>query len=225
MSQRRKALVMLGVMCTTAGVGWALKPGERTRKDKQDFVLEQLVPESFGSWRLIPAAVTTVNPQAQELLDKLYSQILERTYVDQDGYPIMLAIAYGADQRGTLEAHKPEICYPAQGFKVRRNEAAQLDTLYGNIPVRRLDTVSAQREEPVTYWFTVANNTVQSKVDKRLLEIRLALTGQVPDGMLFRVSSIDTDPAQAWAKQAAFVNALLAAIPASSRAKLAGLKA
>ena len=27
-------------------------------------------------------------------------------------------MAYGDDQRGGLQAHRPEVCYPAQGFKV-----------------------------------------------------------------------------------------------------------
>lgn len=47
-----------------------------------------------------------VNPQTQELLDKLYSQILTRTYVNAKGYRIMLSLAYGSDQRGALQAHK-----------------------------------------------------------------------------------------------------------------------
>jgi len=53
-------------------------------------------------------------------LDKLYSQILNRVYVNATGYRIMLLLAYGSDQHGSLQADKPEVCYPAQGFALQR---------------------------------------------------------------------------------------------------------
>ena len=81
--------------------------------------LEPTVPQSFGDWTELPdQPAQVVNPQTKELLDTLYSQILTRTYVNKDGYRIMLSMAYGDDQRGGLQAHRPEVCYPAQGFKV-----------------------------------------------------------------------------------------------------------
>ena len=49
------------------------------------------------------------------------------------------------------------------------------------------------RNEPVTYWLTVGDQVITNKFDKRIAEIRLGLTGQIPDGLLFRVSSIDND--------------------------------
>jgi hypothetical protein len=49
------------------------------------------------------------------------------------------------------------------------------------------------------------------------------LTGRIPDGLLFRVSSIDPDPARAWRKQDEFVGQLLAALPPAERWCLSGL--
>ena len=51
----------------------------------------------------------------------------------------MLSMAYGDDQRGGLQAHRPEVCYPAQGFKLGKVEDGSLSTSFGNIEVRRLD--------------------------------------------------------------------------------------
>lgn len=223
MNRRRQALTVFGLLCGVSAVGAMLRPQERSRKTAPDFLLTDLVPKQFNGWRELPRQVTTVNPQTQELLDKLYSQILERTYVNADGYVIMLAIAYGADQRGSLEAHKPEVCYPAQGFVVKQNIDGEVNTSYGSIPVKQLDTVSGTRHEPLTYWFVVANNAVQSKVDKRMVELRLILTGQIADGMLFRVSSIDQNKVVAWQKQQDFIRNLLAAVPKETRSRLAGL--
>ena len=48
-----------------------------------------MIPKHFGDWHEKPF-VYVVNPQAQELMDKLYSETLSRTYVNSSGYHIML---------------------------------------------------------------------------------------------------------------------------------------
>jgi EpsI family protein len=186
--------------------------------------LEAMIPKQFGDWREeIQRNVQVVNPQTQELLDKLYSQILNRTYVNPSGYRIMLSIAYGSDQKGSLQAHKPEVCYPAQGFVLKKNEAGLLVTAFGEIPVRRLFTVLGPREEPVTYWFTVGDKAVQGTTQKRLQDLKYGLTGRIPDGMLFRVSSIDPDQTRANRVQDQFVSQLLQAVTPAERKRLSGL--
>jgi EpsI family protein len=45
-------------------------------------------------------------------------------YVNASGYRIMLSLAYGSDQRGALQAHKPEVRYPAQGFTLHGRSGA-----------------------------------------------------------------------------------------------------
>jgi EpsI family protein len=62
--------------------------------------------------------------------------------------------------------------------------------------VRRLFTSKGSREEPLTYWFTVGDRAVQGW-NARLVELSYTLTGQIPDGLLFRVSSIDADQTRA----------------------------
>jgi EpsI family protein len=86
-----------------------------------------------------------------------------------------------------------------------------------------LSTSLGQRQEPVTYWFTVGDRVVRNKFEQRLVELRLGLTGQVPDGLLFRVSSIDANPTHAYQVHDAFVKAMLAAVPPVSRTRLSGL--
>jgi EpsI family protein len=200
------------------------RPGAKLANELPAIVLESAIPRQFGDWReLTQGVVQVVNPQTQELLDKLYSQILTRTYVNSGGYRIMLSIAYGSDQRGAMQAHKPEVCYPAQGFTVQKNVAGVLTTALGDIPVRRLSTTLGPRQEPVTYWFTVGDTAIQGKLQKRLADLRYGLTGRIPDGMLFRVSSIDSDPVRAYRFQDLFVDQLLAAVSVDERKRLSGL--
>src|SRR6185295_12258569 len=189
--------------------------------------LEAMIPTQFGEWREDQQrAVQVVNPQIQEMLDKqIYSQILTRSYVNSDGYRIMLSLVYGTDvrARGSLQAHKPEACYAAQGFVIRSNEAGLLATASGSIPVRRLFATLGPRQEPLIYWFTVGGTAVQGTLEKRLVDLRYAFTGRIPDGMLFRVSSIDADQAAAYQMQELFVNQLLHAVSPVERARLSGL--
>jgi len=215
----------IGLLMLLASVGAMLaKPRITVVASGQTISLENLVPAQFGDWHEDPGGVVqVVNPQTQALLDKIYSQILNRNYIHKSGYRIMLSIAYGTDQRGSLSVHKPEVCYPAQGFTVKENRPAAITTEFGEIPARRILTELGPRREPVTYWFTVGDRAIQSKLEKRLETLRLGLTGQIPDGLLFRVSSIDADPARAFRMQEDFVKQLLSEVPPPSRKRLAGL--
>ena len=218
------AMIMAVLMCGAAAGGIAGRPGTKAADRGNAISLETAVPKNFGEWKELPdQKAQVVNPQTQELLDKLYSQILSRTYVNKEGYRIMLSMAYGDDQRGGLQAHRPEVCYPAQGFKLGKIEDGALPTSYGNIDVRRLTTTLGQRYEPVTYWLTVGDQVIKNKFDQRIAEIRLGLTGQIPDGLLFRVSSIDTNTERAFAMQQKFAADMLAAVPVETRRQLSGL--
>jgi EpsI family protein len=220
----RIPIVLAALMALAAVAGWAAWPAAKPPGTAPRYVLEDTVPRQFGEWRLVPeGGAQVVNPQTKELLDKLYSQILSRTYVNPQGYRVMLSLAYGDEQRGDLQAHKPEVCYPAQGFKLLSNEPAQVATPFGGIAARRLSTSLGARKEPVTYWFTMGDRAVKSKFEQRLVEIRLGLTGEVPDGLLFRVSSIDDTPQRAFRIQEAFVGDLLKAVPVRDRLRLSGL--
>lgn len=217
------ALIIGALMTGASFVGVWSKPAVKLSSERTQ-TLAMIVPKQFGDWREEPQRVVqVVNPQAQELLDKLYSEILTRVYVNAAGYRVMLSLAYGTDQRGSLQVHKPEVCYPAQGFVVKQNEPAILSTRFGPIPVRRLYTTMSDRHEPVTYWLNVGDEAVQGALQKRLVEIRLGLTGRIPDGMLFRVSSIDADKARAYRYQEEFVNDLLESVTPSARKRLSGL--
>lgn len=224
MPTKRTSILLAAVMCITAVGSVAVRPDATVAQKGEAISLEAIVPKDFGDWHeLQQPSAQVVNPQTRELLDKLYSQILNRTYVNSDGYRIMLSLAYGDDQRGGLQAHRPEVCYPAQGFQLQSTQEGTLPTPYGSIDVRRLSTRLGARNEPVTYWLTVGDQIVASNFDKRLAQIRLGLTGQIPDGLLFRVSSIDDDPSRAFQVQQRFAADLISAVPPVARKQLSGL--
>lgn len=223
--QQRRAVLATLLMGCSAAAAWKLTPTTRMAAQHGDVQLEQMLPKQFGDWRLDEHAVGgVVNPQQEAMLKQIYSQTLSRTYVDSEGRRIMLSIAYGQDQRDAMQLHYPEVCYPAQGFQLKAKSVDKLTLPFGDIPVRRLETVLGnQRYEPITYWTVVGDRATLGGVDKKLIEMSYGLSGVIVDGLLFRVSSIDRDTPRAYALQDQFLGALLASLSAAQRRRLAGL--
>lgn len=217
-------LIAAVLMTITAASASHLRPTRYMAETRGDRKLESIVPQQFGQWKKMEISNGIVNPQQEQLLNELYSDGITRSYVSADGYRIMLSIAYGKNQNDSFQVHLPEICYPAQGFQVKSVSRLQLDTPFGEIPVRQLETAyQSQRTEPVTYWTTIGDHATQSSMDKKLKEMEYAMQGFIADGLLFRVSSVDTNIPRAYEVQKQFISDILSAMSAKDRRRLAGL--
>lgn len=219
----RKSLLLLVLMLGAFGSAIALRPSAKIADERPPIDLKTLIPVQFGDWREeTQYASHVVNPQQQEALDKIYSETLSRTYVNAKGYRIMLSVAYGGDQSAATQVHKPEVCYPAQGFQVLKKTTETITLPFGPLRVTHIDTQLGQRHEPITYWITVGDQIVQGNVEKKLAEMKFRFAGKIPDGLLFRISSIDPESPRAYELQANFINQLLGAVTSEQRHRLAG---
>ncbi|MER0216915.1 MAG: exosortase-associated EpsI family protein [Nitrosomonas sp.] len=79
------------------------------------------------------------------------------------------------------------------------------------------------RHGVVSIWVTVSNKAVLPGIEKKLQQLKYGLTGSVPDDMLVRVSTIDTDKEKAYRLQANFIQDLLSAIDTKDRIRLTGV--
>jgi EpsI family protein len=220
---RLNLLIIGAAMLGAAGLSYALKPSIRISDKAPAVNLEQMIPRQFGGWKIDPNIVPVrVSPDVQAKLDATYNQVLSRTYVSVSGERIMLSIAYGGAQSDDLSIHHPEACYTAQGFQVLAPVLGQLVTEFGVVPVKRLFATLGPRKEPITYWITVGERATHSPLQEKLSRFRYGLTGQIPDGILVRVSSISADQPDAYARQESFVRDLLAAMQPTDRARLVG---
>ena len=223
MNLRLRNLILLVLMLAASGLALALRPTQKIAEQGPPMELEKIIPHTFGDWRQEQQSSTQiVDPQQQEMIDKIYTQTLSRIYVNSQGYRIMLALAYGDDQRDAMQTHYPEVCYPAQGFTLKDKQRGILATTSGSIPVTRILTNLGQRHEPVTYWTTVGNHVVGSSLQKKLAEMSYGLNGKIPDGMLIRVSSIDAEALNAYKMQALFADQMLNALAPMHRQRLNG---
>ncbi len=216
--------VLLWLMLLAAALAWWGKPTQLLADQRSRVDLETLIPVRFGDWTALPHSTSQiVNPQQQEVIERLYTQTLGRIYVDGKGNTVMLSIAYGRRQNDSFALHYPESCYPAQGFEVGRLWKDTLSTPLGNVAVTRLHTRMGSRNEPVTYWATVGDVVVQRGLGTKWQQMRYGVRGQVPDGMIFRVSTVSAQAIQGLELQNSFVHQLLVDLSPSDRRFVAGL--
>jgi exosortase B len=218
-------LVCVALMVSAAGAGQVMRPNYRLSEHKPRITLAAQVPEAFGEWRLDRSIIPVVpDPNVQAMLDELYSQTLARTYVNAQGQRIMLSIAYGSDQGNEATAvHRPEFCYSAQGFRVETLGKEFMHLGATQVPVARLVArMGNQRIEPITYWVTLDEVATLPGLGRKLQQLSYGLRGQIPDGMLVRVSNISPSTADSFRLQQRFLDQLYAVVPPDVRSRYFG---
>lgn len=216
--------VMLGVsMLVIALLSTVVKPTDRMSERRVAPNFETAVPRSFNDWKedasLKPIQIS---PDVQAELNKIYSQILSRTYINSAGQRVMLSIAYGGDQGRAVQVHKPEVCYPMQGFQILSIAKSAMPTASGEIPIMRLVAAQGLRVEPISYWIAVGDTVVRGALEQNLARIRYGLTGTIPDGILVRVSSISRNESETYALHDRFVTDMLQAMKVEDASRLLG---
>jgi EpsI family protein len=222
-SARSRVLMAMVLMLAGAGLAYIGRPTVYLADQIGKPDLEAMFPKQFGDWRIetsLPVIAPT--PDVQARLDAIYNQVLARTYVNSEGRLIMLSVAYGGDQSDASRAHRPEICYPAQGFDITYDQPGVQRIDGGSLPVRKLMSRFGDRKEPITYWIVVGNEIATSGMQQKLAQMRYGLRGLIADGMLVRVSSLDADREHAYTVQAGFISDLAAGMAPDLRPRAFG---
>lgn len=215
----RRQVATGAALLAAAGAGWALKP-RRIEKLLGDAKLDPLVPNSFGRWKFQAASGLVLPPQDQ-LRDKIYSQLLTRVYSRDDGASLMLLIAYAGAQDGTIQVHRPEVCYPASGYHLTSNEAHQVRVAPGiAVPSRYIVAEAQLAREQLIYWTRQGNHFPTRWSEQKMAVIAENFAGIVPDGVLVRIST--TAAGDARALMDGFAAELYAAVASRMRQVLVG---
>ena len=190
--------------------------------------LDTLVPKQIGPWRLVPDPRIQVSLSTGDTTrDQPYDDQISRTYTDGQGHEIMLAVAYGARQRQEVKIHRPELCYPAQGWRVLDLQPAQFDVRPGGAPAitgHRMLVTNDTYDEAVSYWIRIGSTYSDSAWRTRWVIIQEGLAGRMTDGVLVRFSERlqRGTPAQvSYERQAAFARLLIQNTPPEFRGLLA----
>ena len=217
-------VLMALAMCLAAWLAVAMHPTKKLADQSAKISLEQMIPKQFGDWKVDDSAESNVKPSAevQANLDKIYDQILNRSYLNSKGERMMLTITYGSSQTQDLKAHRQEVCYAAQGFTIAAIKHEVLRIAGQSVPATQMFALKQERKEPVTYWFTMGDNVVLSRLERLVVAIKYAFAGVIPDGVLVRISNLTPDAEQGFQAHQAFMNELMRSVDKKSVQKLLG---
>lgn len=223
-AQLLRAAWLLAAILVAVALAQVLKPTRSLAERLPAVHLASQVPAAFAGWQLDPdTAPVLPDPTLQARLDTVYDQTLARSYVNAQGERVMLTIAYGRDQSSEATAvHRPEFCYGAQGFRVRSGAVEAVALPAGNVTVQRLVGQLGQRTEPISYWVTLADRATLPGLGRKFEQLRLGLAGDIADGMLVRVSTIQAPGVAPYAVQDRFLQDLARALPQALRPRYFG---
>ena len=220
-----KNIVLLMLMLITTATAVLMQPTIKTASLHPRVDFEALLPLQFGDWIALPfASFAVMNPVQAEALTRFYSQVVTRTYANGQGYRIMLSLAYGEVQTDSMRVHSPEICYPAQGFTVSRSSEKWIELADRNIPVTQVVATLSNRVEPLTYMISVGDSVITPDSTRKIAQLAYGLRGQIPDGLLLRVSSVDSEIDKAYEIQEKFLQALNKNLNPENRKTIFGIK-
>ena len=213
-------IAMLGAMLLAV----EMTPHKLMARTHDVFNIDQHLPTKFGDWRPVEGLNVVAPPAPDSLEATVYNQEASRGFVDPDGHVVMLMVAYGESQSDRLQLHHPEVCYTAQGFRVSRPSAFKLDYSPSAPPLKvtRLVAQREERVEPISYWMRIGYDNSNSNWARQALKLGYGLRGWVPDGALFRVSTIGVPADLSFKIQDKFIRDLLNSVGPETREFMVG---
>ena len=220
---RRELIIGGACLAAAAGAAW-LKPRREVALLK-GAKLADVVPTAFGDWTSQEIGDPYAVNGEQTLAGKLYNEQIVRDYHSAStGQEVMMLLAYGQRQSDELQLHRPEICYPAFGYALVRDEPLSLPLGRGlaTIPARQLAAMGQERSENIIYWTRMGELLPQGRKEQRVDRLQIAMQGIIPDGVLCRFSTPGQNPERDWKMIGTFVAELIAAMAPNVRKVLVG---
>jgi EpsI family protein len=173
--------------------------------------LDENVPTNFGTWYDSGSGGLVLPPEQQARSDRVYSDVLARSYLNPAGAALMFLIAYDPSQSGMLQVHRPEACYPAAGFTLTKPQRIDVPVAPGHtVPALFITATNGPRIEQVLYWTRIGREFPRSYDEQRSSVMAQNLRGLLPDGALIRLSVIDANASASLATMIQFSQQLFA---------------
>lgn len=196
--------VLASILCGAAVAARLAQPTLHEQANEPQ--LETSIPNKIGDWTALASPLTQVSiTQGNEPdINQPYDQSVLRTYADNQGHQIGVAVAWGKHQRQEVKIHRPELCYPAQGYAVKNIQ----DHTFGVTSSTSQQAIIGKRMialdrngsmEVVSYWIRIGSIYSDSAFKTRMHILQEGLAGRVTDGLLMRVSQkvpASTEPSQ-----------------------------
>lgn len=202
-SINRRNILIGGALVAASGLAYARQPSIAVDPIKKGD-LDKMLPNRVGEWTF-QSSSGLVLPPPDALSDRLYDEISTRVYQSPTKPPVMMLIAYSNLQDGMLQIHRPETCYPVGGYALSDSHIVDVPVASGKtVPCRFFTAESAARTEHVLYWTRIGRMMPGKWIEQRLAVVDANLRGEIPDGLLVRMSMVVPDRKVALATLSAF---------------------
>ena len=224
MSQVTPIVLGVAMIATSLGVRW-LQPEPLPVRAHEN--LAQAIPSQFGDWKEVSFAADQIDPGKGTVdepnMDRPYDDVLMRAYGNSQGEIVLLAVAYGRNQRQEVKIHRPDVCYTAQGFELVERSSSALPF---NVQGTRMLVKAPGRTEAVSYWIRIGDVFTENPWAIRYHILKQGLAGKAVDGVLVRASRIEQTnaaaPGMRYRVQEQFLGDLVHALPPAARRLLLG---
>lgn len=187
----RRDLLLGGVLGLAGLAEIGLRPVSTAPRLSAVWV-DAAVPHRIGPWQ-VAARDGVVTAPADELAARLYDQVLTRIYrapsQTTDAPDIALLVASGRGQDLDVQLHRPDACYPAQGYALSDERPVPL--VFAGVPLTAA-TVRAQRDDDlqqVLWWTRIGTAFPADAATQNRTIVRANLAGRAPDAVLVRLST------------------------------------
>lgn len=181
MRKRSEVIGLLTLLLITGICAWALSFRPDLAGDVE--TLRQL-PSELAGWRAVDI------PMDQDVADMLRADAnIQRAYVHTLGYVVFVYVGYYGTARGGTPEHTPEMCYPAQGWKVVQSMSVDLGGESG-LAAREFLVEKNGERRLVHFWYRTEDKTgIQSTAALRWRHFWSRLAAGRGDGALVRLDT------------------------------------
>jgi EpsI family protein len=210
----RRSLLIGSGLAAAGGICYSRTPVRLSMPVSQEN-FSAAIPEKVGQWTSRKSQELVLPPRDES--NSLYENLETRIYEGAGLPTIMLLIAFSSKQQNDIQVHRPEVCYPASGFPILWSRQAQINLASRSIVGRELLAERGGLRERIFYWVRVGASFPTSWAQQRVTMAVQNLKGVVPDGALFRVSSIEEPDNPNLEVIMNFIEAFLATVPPAFR--------
>jgi len=172
------------------------------------------VPYSFDDWHGTDAAFDPV--YGSDPADST----LFRFYTKGDQPPVIVYVGFYSDLSAILDVHTPELCYPAQGWRISAVQRVQLGFFRdARIPAKEMIAEKYDAKRLVMWWYLSGSKPIDTRIRYVYAMLLLSsFTGRTDGSMVRLETPLDaTGEPAAQARiqefEASFVTSLEKALP------------
>lgn len=197
-----------------------LKPNYQTIDEP--IQISKMIPDSFNDWKEVSSNQLKVGVYTDERGNATglgpYDQVVNKEFMNSKGQKVLLTIAWVQSQKQEVKVHRPELCYPAQGFSITNlaEKNFNVKSLTGQtVAGKEMLASNGTYTEAVSYWIRTGDIYTTNPWKVRFYLFKQGLKGRVLDGVLVRVSTpavFGKDQQDLYSINQAFINDLIQSI-------------